>query len=287
MSRPRPRVVGIAAKPTGAPARRALKETLAVLERRRVETLLDHESAALARRSGGMERAAVTRAADVMVVIGGDGTFLSVARSVTRKGPALVGINLGSLGFLTEVHRREIEPALQRVLDGEAGVERRMMLAVAVGRDGGRRQAYTALNDVVLTKSALARTVRLQVEVDGEPVTSYRGDGLILASPTGSSAYSLSAGGALVHPALEAILITPVCPHTLSNRPLLIPSASRIVVKRLSREEEVYLTVDGQVGGPFQHADRIEVRRSPVPLRILRPFSRSFYATLRSKLKWR
>jgi NAD+ kinase len=198
-----------------------------------------------------------------------------------------VGINLGSLGFLTEVHRQEIAEALGRVLAGHAREERRMMLQVVVGNQRGRPARYTALNDVVLTKSALARTVRLQVEVDGEPVTSYRGDGLILASPTGSSAYSLSAGGALVHPSLHAILITPVCPHTLSNRPLLIPSSSRIVVRRLSREEEVYLTVDGQVGGPFAPGDRLEVRRSPVPLRILHPFDRSFYATLRSKLKWR
>jgi len=280
------RSVGIAAKPTGSLARRALQQTMDVLDAYGVRAVLDEEAARLAGAGDGLPRAEVTSRSDLVVVIGGDGTFLSVARFVGRTGPPLVGINLGSLGFLTEIHRREIQGALETVLEGRAAEERRMMLDVTVRRNGRRRLHYIALNDVVLAKSALARTVRLQVELDGQVVSTYRSDGLIISTPTGSTAYSLSAGGPLVHPAIDAILLTPICPHALTNRPLIVPVRTRITVRRLSHEEEVYLTVDGQVGGPVQESDRLEVRRSAISLRLLHPFSRTYYDTLRNKLKW-
>jgi NAD+ kinase len=280
------RNVGIVAKPIGTLARRALQQTLDTLECHGVRPILDHEAARLSGTGEGLPRDQVTRQSDAVVVIGGDGTFLSVARFVRRSGPPLVGINLGSLGFLTEIHRREIPDALGRVLEGRAVEERRLMLDIVVRRDGRRRARYVALNDAVLAKSALARTVRLQVELDGQAVSAYRSDGLIISTPTGSTAYSLSAGGPLVHPSIDAILLTPICPHALTNRPLIVPVKARITVRRLSHEEEVYLTVDGQVGGPVKDTDRLEVRRSSTPLRLLHPFPRTYYDTLRSKLKW-
>ncbi|MFQ5768326.1 MAG: NAD(+)/NADH kinase [Acidobacteriota bacterium] len=279
--------VGVVAKPTGGRhARQALTRTLEVLARQGVEALLDREAARLLGRPDGMARPDLTQQAEAVVVIGGDGTFLSVARCVGAKGPPLVGINQGTLGFLTEIKRDQISEAIARVLEGQASEERRMMLKVTVKRTGKKDRVYTALNDVVLAKSALARTIRLRVDVLDEPVSTYRSDGLLISTPTGSTAYSLSAGGPLVHPGLDAMLITPICPHGLVNRPLIIPASSRLSIHRLSRQEEAYLTVDGQVGGPFHPGDRIEVQRSRKYLRMLHPFPHSFYATLRSKLKW-
>ncbi|MFQ5669502.1 MAG: NAD(+)/NADH kinase [Acidobacteriota bacterium] len=282
------RRVGIVAKPTGALAGRVLRKTVGALSRHGIQPILDQEAAALAGGGKrGLARKELARQVDAVIVIGGDGTFLSVARTVGPQGPPLVGINLGSLGFLTEIHRKEIDTAIDAVLQGQATEEKRLMLSVKVRRNGRLQGSYKALNDVVLAKSALARTIRLKVEVDGQAVTSYRSDGLIVASPTGSTAYSLAAGGPLVHPGIQALILTPICPHALSNRPLLIPLRSLITVSRPSMGEAIDLTVDGQVGGPLEINDRVEVRRSRISLRLLRPFPRTFYETLRTKLNWR
>jgi NAD+ kinase len=286
MSRTTFTTVGIVAKPSGTASRKVLAEILALFRRFKVKVLMDEESARMAGVPRALPRAEVVTGSDLVVVLGGDGTFLSAARSVRMQGPPLVGINLGSLGFLTEIQRRDVTKALTAILKGEAEEERRLMLAVRVLCNGRLLASYTALNDVVLAKSSLARTVRLRVEVDGHPVSSYRSDGLIISTPTGSTAYSLSAGGPLVHPAMDAMLITPICPHALTNRPLLIPARARVEVSRTSGNDPIHLTVDGQTGGPFGPRDRIEVRRSRIALRLLHPFKRTFYDTLRTKLKW-
>lgn len=286
MSRTTFRTVGIVAKPSGVAAHKVLVEILTLFRRHKVKVLMDEEAARMAGVPGALPRAEVVTGSDLVIVLGGDGTFLSAARSVRMQGPPLVGINLGSLGFLTEIPRRDVTKALTTILQGEAGEERRLMLAVRVLCNDRLLASYTALNDVVLAKSSLARTVRLRVMVDGHPVSSYRSDGLIISTPTGSTAYSLSAGGPLVHPAMDAILITPICPHALTNRPLLIPARARVEVSRSSGNDPIHLTVDGQTGGPFGPRDRIEVRRSRISLRLMHPFRRTFYDTLRTKLKW-
>jgi len=286
MSRTSFTTVGIVTKPSGATSRKVLAEILALFRRYKVKVLMDDAAAAMAGVKKALPRADVVTGADLVVVLGGDGTFLAAARSVRMQGPPLVGINLGSLGFLTEIQRRDVTRALTTILEGEAEEERRLMLAVRVLCNGRLLASYTALNDVVLAKSNLARTVRLRVAVDGHPVSSYRSDGLIISTPTGSTAYSLSAGGPLVHPAMDAVLITPICPHALTNRPLLIPARSRVEVSRSSGNDPIHLTVDGQTGGPFGPGDRIEVRRSRISLRLIHPFQRTFYDTLRTKLKW-
>jgi len=278
--------VGIVAKPSGAASQKVLAEILALFRRHRVKAVLDETAARMAGVAEALPRAEVVAGADLVVVLGGDGTFLAAARSVNMQGPPLVGINLGRLGFLTEIQRRDVTTALTTILRGEAGEERRLMLGVKVRGNGRHLSSYRALNDVVLAKSSLARTVSLRVEVDGHTVSSYRSDGLIISTPTGSTAYSLSAGGPLVHPAMDAILITPICPHALTNRPLLIPSRARVEVTRASGDDPIHLTVDGQTGGPFGPGDRLVVRRSRVALRLMHPFPRTFYDTLRTKLKW-
>lgn len=286
MSKPRFATIGIIAKPGGAPGRKILAEILTLLRRHRRKILFDEAAARMAGSDDALSRSQVVVRSDLVVVLGGDGTFLSAARSVGSKGPPLVGINLGSLGFLTEIPRRDVARALTTLLEGKAQEERRLMLAIRVHSQGKVVATYRALNDVVLAKSTLARTVRLRVQVDEHPVSSYRSDGLIISTPTGSTAYSLSAGGPLVHPAMDAILITPICPHALTNRPLLIPARARVMVSRSSGQDPIHLTVDGQTGGPFGQGDVLEVKRSRVPLRLLNPFPLSYYDTLRTKLKW-
>ena len=286
MSKPRFATIGVIAKPGGATGRRILNEILTLLRRHRRKILLDEAAARMASMDGALPRSQVVVGSDLVVVLGGDGTFLSAARSVRSQGPPLVGINLGSLGFLTEISRRDVAEALAVLLAGQATEERRLMLDVRVRSKGAIVASYRALNDVVLAKSTLARTVRLRVQVDEHAVSAYRSDGLIISTPTGSTAYSLSAGGPLVHPAMDAILITPICPHALTNRPLLIPARAHVTVSRSSGQDPIHLTVDGQTGGPFGQGDLLEVKRSRVALRLLNPFPRSYYDTLRTKLKW-
>jgi NAD+ kinase len=249
------------------------------------------------------------RTCDCVVVLGGDGTLLQSARAVAPYGVPLFGVNMGQLGFLTEVEAADALPGLQRVLEGNYVVEERMMLQAAVERENDgefcqpsgvanrlalRRQnspsnervdVYTALNDAVITKGAFARLIHLETYVDGEYVETYSADGLIVATPTGSTAYSLSAGGPLVAPELELMLITPICPHTLSARPLVIPAASTVRVVPRSTSGEVMLTMDGQYGRHLTCGERVLVRRAPFGVRFLRLNHRSFYRVLREKLK--
>ena len=222
---------------------------------------------------------------DLVVVLGGDGTLLSVARSLRHEIPVL-GANLGNLGFLTEIRRNELYPALMRVLQGDFGIEERILLDVTLRRARGEGEEFRVLNDAVINKSALARIVELTLEVDGRRVATYRSDGLIISTPTGSTAYNLSANGPIIGPTLPVVVITPICPHTLSQRPIVVSDRSAIEVTLETDEEEVYLTLDGQEGTDMQVGDTISIKRSDNVVRLVRVTNRSFYDNLRDKLHW-
>jgi NAD+ kinase len=222
---------------------------------------------------------------DLVVVLGGDGTLLSVARSLENEIPVL-GANLGNLGFLTEVRRAELYPALMRVLEGDYEIEERALLDVTLKSATGDQRSYRVLNDAVINKSALARIVELRLEVNGRRVTTYRSDGLIISTPTGSTAYNLSADGPIVCPTLPVVVLTPICPHALSQRPIVVPEEATIEVTLVTQEEDVYLTLDGQEGTGMKAGDTISVKRSAAVVRLVSVVDRTFYDNLRDKLHW-
>ncbi|MEW6658725.1 MAG: NAD(+)/NADH kinase [Thermodesulfobacteriota bacterium] len=225
-------------------------------------------------------------AVDFMVVMGGDGTLLSVARRYARKGIPILGVNVGGLGFLTEVSLSELYPAMEQVLAGQYEVEERMILHAAIFRQGRAFWGENVLNDAVINKGALARIVELTAWIDGEYLTTYRADGLILSTPTGSTAYTLSAGGPIVYPTLRHVILLPICPHTLSNRPIILPETVTVAVTLDKKAEDVYLTLDGQVGQALNAGDRVEVKCAPHHLKLIKPPRRSHFEILRAKLGW-
>ena len=225
-------------------------------------------------------------ATDLGVVLGGDGTLLYAARTLGRHGVPLLGVNLGGLGFLTEISLDNMYPVLERVLNGDFELESRMMLSVEVLRDGSTAVRNTVLNDVVVNKGALARILELAVTVDKTPVISYRADGLIISTPTGSTAYNLSAGGPIVHPAHETIILTPICPFKLSNRPLILPAVATIEAAVDPEASDVFLTSDGQVSFPLEPGDRILVQRSEAKLTLIKSPYQDYFEILRTKLGW-
>ena len=280
------RRVGVVAKAASSEALRTAAELDEWLERRGVEALLDE--AVLRFRGDAPGRSAFTpdAAVDLVVVLGGDGTLLSVARSLHRPAPIL-GVNMGSLGFLTEIPRTELYPELVRVLGGHFALEERSLLCVELRRaDGGETEAFRVLNDAVIGKSALARIIELTLTVDGNLVGDFRADGLIVSTPTGSTAYNLSAGGPILYPQLPVTVITPICPHTLSMRPLVVPDTSLLEVTLQTPREEVFLTLDGQEGRALADRDRVLIHRGGDVVRLVKVAGRSFYESLRDKLRW-
>ena len=224
---------------------------------------------------------------DVVVVLGGDGTLLAAARAIGERGVPILGVSLGTLGFLTETTSDELYHALEDVLAGRYRIESRMRLEVQAERAGRTQVRVLALNDAVIGKSALSRMIDLETTADGSPVTTYHADGLIVATPTGSSAYSLSAGGPLLLPEFEAIVLTPICPHTLTQRPLVLPATCCVEIRvHAARGGDVQLTVDGQVGQALTEGDRVRVRRALHPARLLVPPGRNRFEVMRAKLRW-
>jgi NAD+ kinase len=223
---------------------------------------------------------------DLLVVFGGDGTMLRVARDIAGSTTPLLGVNIGGLGFLTAVPSDEMARALPRVWRGEFKYESRALIEVS-GRCQGQRIQETALNDIVISRGAISRLIKLDVSVDGELVTRYHGDGLIISSPTGSTAYSLAAGGAVVLPTAEVFALTPICPHTMSNRPLILPLASIIRVQAASPAPATILSADGQVVAELGAGDEVTVRRSRGAVRLMHLADSSFWEALRRKLHWR
>jgi len=223
---------------------------------------------------------------DLVIALGGDGTILSVARQHAG-GPPILGVNMGYLGYLTEVPREDLYPALLEILGGRFELEPRTLLDVRLERADGTTAEYLALNDAVIAKTAPSRIIELAVSVDGRPVSKYRADGLVVSTPTGSTAYNLSAGGPILHPLLPVTVLTPICPHTLTLRPLVLPDASAVSIRLETPAEAVFLTVDGQEGAEMSHGDTVRARRHDQPVRLLRTSDpRSIFEGLRGKLHW-
>ena len=222
---------------------------------------------------------------DLVVVLGGDGTLLSVARSLADSIPIL-GVNMGNLGFLTEVPRSELYPSVMKFLEGDYEVDERALLDVSLRRATGEEVSYRVLNDAVINKSALARIIELVVTVDGHRVATYRSDGLIISTPTGSTAYNLAAGGPILNPMLPVVVVTPICPHTLTLRPIVVPDSGSVEIRLETSHEEVYLTLDGQEGTQIEYGDTISLRRSEDVVRLIKTSDRTFYDSLRDKLRW-
>lgn len=224
--------------------------------------------------------------ADMAVVLGGDGTLISAARLLGAREIPILGVNLGSLGFLTEITLDELYPALEACLDGDYRVSERMMLAVTVERSDDTVFSHRVLNDAVINKGALARIIDMESLVNDHYLTTYKADGLIISSPTGSTGYCLSANGPIVHPDLECLTITPICPHTLTNRPIVLEASADIAIRLISKDEDVYLTLDGQVGMELKCGDIIRVRRAEHRTRLVMSRSKDYFEVLRTKLKW-
>ncbi len=224
--------------------------------------------------------------ADLIVVLGGDGTMISAARLVGNREVLVLGINYGSLGYLTEFRIEEMFSALEQVLAGNYELDRRVMLEVEHLRDGKVLQNGRALNDVVINKAVLARIIEIEVELNDLFVNSFRADGLIVATPTGSTAYSLSAGGPIVYPSMNAVVLTPICPFTLTNRPIVIPDNAEINLRLKSESDGVVLTLDGQIGYSMKTGDSVSIRKSPTSFNLVQPPNRNYFDVLRNKLKW-
>lgn len=277
--------VGIIAKPEVQRNSELLPGLIQWLTARDIKVRLDRVAAEYAGMEG-LDRTVVADGCQLVIVLGGDGTLLAAARVIAGRDIPLLAVNLGGLGFLTAITVEELYPELERALRNEHRIARRRMLACEVQRAGETVARYDALNDVVITKGQIARMIDLVCNVDAHFVCRYKADGLIIATPTGSTAYSLSAGGPIVFPSVGALCITPICPHTLTNRPVLVSDSSVIQIINIAGEEDAYLTIDGQVGEPLKDQDRVVCRSSQKIVSLIRPPRMLFFDVLRQKLKW-
>ncbi len=278
--------IGIIAKNTPT-AQKTVKNLTAWLEKRGKKVFIDRETAIAIKRPG-YDRAKIAALAEMIIVLGGDGTLLSAARSVaeSRANVPIFGVNLGSLGFMTEVSVGELYENLEQAIAGKLETEDRIMLSVSVIRNDKYVERYRALNDAVINKGALARMMDLTVSVNGIFLTTLRADGLIVATPTGSTAYSLAAGGPILQPTVHGLIVTPICPQTLTNRPICLPDDVAITVCLTSESEDVTLTLDGQIGFSLEPLNIIEIRKSRYKLRLIKHPTKTYYEILRTKLKW-
>jgi len=288
------RRVGLVAKHNLDGAAGVLAELAGWLEARGVEPVFETHTAALVGLPPGRPTSSqdeLPKVCDLVVVLGGDGTLLGMAGRIAEAGTnvPILGVNFGSLGFLTEITLPELHESLESVLVGEAKIDERMMLRARTLRDGAIYADRLVVNDVVITKAALSRIIDLSVFVGQQLVMRVRADGLIIATPTGSSAYNLAAGGPIVHPSVDALLLTPIAPHMLTNRPVVLTASSEVRVEPVmngANTDEVYVTFDGQSGHPLLADDVIEIRRAERPLRLVRASKRTYFDVLRQKLKW-
>ncbi len=279
--------VGIVARPDQPEARDVVRELVRWLGARGKQVVLEKETAGLVPATTPVAgKAELPAQTELLVVLGGDGTLLSVARNTGDSGVPILGVNLGGLGFLTATTLDELFRALEEVFAGRLQVEERMLLAARVSRHGEPSPEHVALNDVVINKSPTSRIINLAVAIEGQEATDYRGDGLIIATPTGSTAYSLSAGGPIVFPTMDAVVLTPICAHTLTNRPIVLPGELNIRVTLLTEQQDVMVTMDGQVAYPLTARDTVEIRRATSRVRLLRFPEKHFFSVLRTKLKW-
>jgi NAD+ kinase len=284
---PIPRTVGIVANVGKPEALDHVRALAGLLESCRVGTVLDRETAGLIGQAGaGRPLPELGRLADMIIVLGGDGTILRVARELEQAAPPVLGVNIGGLGFLTGVPLTELRATIEEILRGEYRLSERQRLQAGLVRAGQRLGAHHALNDAVISRSEFSRIVRLRVMIDGELLTEYVCDGMIFSTATGSTAYSLSAGGPILLPTAEAFILTPICPHALSNRSVIVGKDSVLECRAVSAAGDLILTVDGQVQVRMQVGDAVEVRRSPRTLQLVAPRQHSYFELLRRKLKW-
>jgi len=276
---------GIISKPRSEEAARVTPVLVQWLAERGVSVRSDPETAAYLANAAGIPRDHVPEATQLLIVLGGDGTLLSAARALHGRDIPLFAVNLGNLGFLTAITVEELYPQLERVLAGDYGVSRRRMLHTELWRGGQCTGAYEALNDISLAKADIARIIDLEVHVDDHFMCLYKADGLIVSTPTGSTAYSLSAGGPIMVPEVAALCITPICPHMLTNRPVIVPDEAIIQIT-MSGDNTTFLTVDGQVGEQLHKGDRVVCRRSEHTVELIRPGGMRFFDVLREKLQW-
>jgi NAD+ kinase len=278
--------VGIIAKPNVPAASEVVPRLIEWLQGRGLRVRLDRDTAFYAGGVAGLPREETPEGCDLVIVLGGDGTLLSAARAIGRREIPLFPVNLGGLGFLTAITVDELFPELERAMRGEHRIARRRLLYTQIVRGGKEAAQYQALNDAVLTKSALARMIDLDTYVDEQFVCAYKADGLIISTPTGSTAYSLSAGGPIIFPSVPAVCLTPICPHMLTNRPVIVPETSVIRIHCRGDVESVFLTIDGQVGEQLRKDDSVVCRSSDFALHLVRPPRMKFFDVLREKLKW-
>jgi len=279
--------IGILSRPRREQLSGVVPPLLKWLEKRAIKAVFDEETAAaLPAGAKGQARTAVADASQLLLVLGGDGTILAAARLAAPRRIPILPINMGSLGFLTSFTLEELYPALEDTLAGKSSISQRVMLQAELMRGGSAVESQSALNDVVIHKGALARMIQLELSINSDFVCRYRADGLIVSSPTGSTAYSLSAGGPIVHPAVEAFIITPICPHMLTDRPVVVRDYCCLEVKLNGGAESVYLTLDGQRGIPLEPTDILRVERAKDHLQLIQPPRKPYFEILRNKLKW-
>jgi NAD+ kinase len=277
--------IGIIAKGNKPEAIPVVKELIGWLKDRKVDAFVEAEIAK-AITHPAMDKQKMAEAVEMVVVLGGDGTLLAAARALQKKQVPILGVNLGGLGFLTEITLAELYPMLEAILRGDYKTDERMLLEARVWRKNKVADTFQVLNDVVINKGALARIIELETSVDQEYLTTFRSDGLIISTPTGSTGYSLSAGGPIVYPSLPSIIITPICPHTMTNRPILVPNEAVVTVTLCSAGQEVFLTLDGQVGFKMELHDRVEVKKGEGFVRLIKSPARGYFEVLRQKLMW-
>jgi NAD+ kinase len=280
--------VGIVTKPRQPEVARVALELVDWLAERKIVALLEDETARQIDRTGlGVSSEALGSGSDLIVVVGGDGTLLAAARMLNGRDVPILAINHGSLGFLTAAPLGELYPDLERTLAGQFTSDRRMMLNATVIRGEERLGHYRALNDVVINKGTPARIIEVEARVDDQYVSTFRADGLIISTPTGSTAYNLSAGGPIVHPRLSALILTPICSHTLTNRPIVLPEDARVSMTFTARGgDAVQATIDGQVAIGLEPGDCLEVVASDAKVRLIAPSGKNYFDVLRGKLKW-
>jgi NAD+ kinase len=284
---PHYKTIGIISRPRRAILVEIVPKLLAWLQERGVSTLIDSETAGPVNQSEiGKTRHQIAQEADLLLVLGGDGTLLAAAREAAPRGIPILPINLGGLGFLTSFTLEELYPALQDAIAGCSPVSERVMLLAERTHDESTLTQQRVLNEAVVHKGTLARMIELELYIDDGFVCRYRADGLIVATPTGSTAYSMSAGGPIVHPAVESILVTPICPHTLSDRPVVVPDVSKVELRMAEDSDSVFLTLDGQTGVPLQAGDRVRITRAVERLKLIHPPNKTYFEILRNKLKW-
>jgi len=278
--------IGILTKPKFPEVKTTLQGVVGWLRARNIEAVLDTTSAALLGESGGLQKTQLASKADALLVLGGDGTILNAARLAAERGIPILGVNMGGLGFLTEVRLDNLYPSLDRVFANDFVLDERLMLKTLVHRHGETVAQGSVLNDVVISKGTLARMIELRISIQGQFVTNLRGDGLIVSTPTGSTAYSLSAGGPIISPAVQSLILTPICPHTLTHRPLIVPGNVEVEVTLTSKDDGAMATLDGQVGFAMTQGDTAVTLASGHRTRLIRFPESHYYEVLREKLKW-